>query len=351
MTVQQSARLRQPGKSPSHCGVEQHARVLPKSVSRTAPNREQRWIQIKGFEIRSRLGNPCPKRNGSSQSKVSVNPHHHHGHFPVLHLRHHLNPGQDLAAVYCHHLCAVSTFLSSSLDQNTRCHILHWLKTARDEGCCSCSPFFHSLATTRWFPQNLSQALLFSVQLLLQPCSLSGLATTMTPPESHSTARDSRLLSLKSFPNQSILWLLLGFAMGRNSIGEVGTELAMSHSSVLHFLEGWNTCKLCPELPEGGCCILFSGQDSQSPARCVSLLVPTFTTEGYTARSQHTTSKCKSWIDFLPSVPNKTNEKVCIRVCARAWNWPKTQEIFPGPIFLMPLNFHLILKKLRKGHS
>lgn len=36
------SKLRQPGKSPSHCRVEEHARVLPKSVSRTAPNREQR---------------------------------------------------------------------------------------------------------------------------------------------------------------------------------------------------------------------------------------------------------------------------------------------------------------------
>lgn len=96
-----------------------------------------------------------------------------------------------------------------------------------------------------------------------------------------------------------------GVCHGTKQHREVGTELATSHGSVLHFLEGCNACRLCPELPEGACCIIFSGQDSQCPARCVSLVVPTRIAEGYTARSQHTTSKCKSCIDFLPSVPNR----------------------------------------------
>lgn len=83
----------------------------------------------------------------------------------------------------------------------------------------------------------------------------------------HCQGQQAAVFEVPSKPNYSMT--PTGVCHGMKQHGAVGTELATSQGSILHFLEGWNTCRLCPELPEGGCCILFSGQDSQSPARCV----------------------------------------------------------------------------------
>lgn len=65
----------------------------------------------------------------------------------------------------------------------------------------------------------------------------------------------------------------------------------------------------------------FLGKISVPSKVSVPLLVPRCATWGYTVRSQHTTSKGKSRINFLPSAPN---ELMRFTKGAGAENWPKS---------------------------
>lgn len=70
----------------------------------------------------------------------------------------------------------------------------------------------------------------------------------------------------------------------------------------------------------------FLGKISVPSEVSVPLLVPRCATWGYTVRSQHTTSKGKSRINFLPSAPN---ELMRFTKGAGPENWPKSPGDLP----------------------